>query len=184
MSSISIARTLGLISTPGSIDKGVKENVRQSAQKPTLLPSDLLRVLQNPGRPFLPPVQIKPDPPVRNLSTDQQKLDQAEQLAQDAFRRISNPQASIMDRLLAMQEMQRASQLRKSVVGDLPKAMQQEISQVEALEENAFRKASDPHGSIANKLVAQQEMQQGAQVMQKVDEDFHIPSHLRDPITL
>jgi hypothetical protein len=123
-----------------------------------------------------------PEPPCNNLKTTQQKLDQAENLAQDAFARVSKPHVSKQDRLIAQQEMQEADQLRQSAASGLPSQLRDQINQVSDAEHDAFARVSGRHASRADKLTGQLEMNVADQKSKVIDQELHIPSYLRNPI--
>src|SRR5215471_2886524 len=90
------------------------------------------------------------DPGDWRRHNDVSLLDQAEALAQDAFRRVSpfNSNASPADKLKAQQEMQQAEQIRNQVEPDLDPAQRQALEQIKSEEKQAFTDATSVGGGF------------------------------------
>ena len=109
-----------------------------------------------------------------NYSQNQVMLSEAQNLAQDAFTKVSNPNASNADRLIAQAEMAQAQQLRTTAAKGLPKNVQSQITQISKMEQNAFKRVEfTGSANSENYLFAQYEMQQGAQLTQQVDSELN-----------
>jgi hypothetical protein len=78
-------------------------------------------------------------------------LDQAEALAQDAFRRVSpfHPNPSAADKFTAQLEMQQAQIIRSQVEQDLDPSQRQQLEQIQGEEQQAVADATSVGGGFA-----------------------------------
>lgn len=143
-----------------------------------------------PGKISCHPIIFHP-PCKRSPQTDVALLDQAEALAEDAFRKVSpfNPNATLADKLEAQQEMQEAQQIRNEVRPDLDLSQQQTLDQLNN-EEQAVTEASTGNGSniftqIFNDFDELAKMADGEQKSRSLDNSilgFPEPSPISFPI--
>ena len=122
------------------------ENVLQDSNPTTSLYPQTASLDGLSGRITCDPIIF--DPVKWRAQHDADLLKQADQLAEDAFQKVSpfNPNVTLADRLQAQQEMQEAEQIRNEVRPDLDASQQQTLDQINSEEQQAITEASTPGG--------------------------------------
>jgi hypothetical protein len=90
------------------------------------------------------------DPGDWRRHNDVSQLDQAEALAQDAFRKVSLKNPSASDKFLAQSEMFQAQIIRNQVEKDLTPSQQQSLEQINSEEQQAFTDATSGGSFFSN----------------------------------
>lgn len=175
MSSISEVRTLALPATIGGVESNVTESGGSNVgQVSGGFPQNVLQALQNASHSGSAQSVIQPGFVLSDQSA-KQLLNRAENLAQDAFAKASNPGATNADKLIAQEEMQEANGLRATASRGRPQYMQQQISEISNLEQNALSRVSRPGANSQDRLLGQFEMQLGALGTHWVDSELSPP---------
>jgi len=94
------------------------------------------------------------------------QLDKAEHLAEDAYKKSSDPNANFVDKLQAQDEMNQASSIRKQVEKGLDPLQRQGLEHINNEEKDAVKRAGNAGPGLfglIDRSVAASEMNQGKQ---------------------
>src|SRR5262249_39751733 len=139
----------GASTSSGLFPKNVLQSISKAADslqlyKPTNQVFDgtptLHRSAHTPDYSFTNPTDPPPptDTEAARRQEDVNQLDKAEQLAQDAYRIMGNPNSNYVDKQHALDEMQQADQIRHSVEGHLDPLQQKSLDHINAEEQDAI----------------------------------------------